>query len=120
MPASSLPIETTMNEIIEGPITAADRVYAFDKIRALCRVAPRAVQRARARLTAQPHPTGSWPATAECTLLLEDGLIVCAGVVGSSVRDAVDALTVRLGRRIGTVGDEPLPQRIESLPTIAT
>lgn len=107
MRTSQPPLEATLTEIIEGPITAVDRVYAFDRIRAICRGAPRAVQRARARLTAQPHPTGSWPATAECTLLLEDGLIVCAGVVGNSVRDAVDALTVRLRRRIGDVGDEP-------------
>jgi ribosome-associated translation inhibitor RaiA len=90
-----------MTEIIEGPITAVDRVYAFDKIRGICRRAPRAVRRARVRLTAQPHPNGSWPATAECTLRLEDGLIVCAGAVGSSVDDAVDSLTERLRRRIG-------------------
>jgi hypothetical protein len=109
-----------VTEIIEGPITAADRVYAFDKIRGICRGAPHAVRRARARLTAQPHPTGSWPATAECTLLLEDGLIVCAGVVGWSVRDAVDALTTRLRRRIGRAHDELQAQRIESLPTMAT
>jgi hypothetical protein len=107
MRTSQLPVEATVTEIIEGPITAVDRVYAFDTIRGVCRGAPRAVRRARARLTAQPHPTGSWPAMAECTLLLEDGLIVCAGVVGNSVRDAVDALAERLRRRIGSVGDEP-------------
>jgi hypothetical protein len=120
MRTPSHPIETTVTEIIEGPITAADRVYAFDRIRDVCRRAPRAVWRARARLTAQPHPTGSWPATAECTLLLEDGLIVCAGVVGSNVRDAVDALALRLRRRIGGARDDLRPHRIESLPAIAT
>jgi hypothetical protein len=52
--------------------------------------------------------------------MLEDGLIVCAGAVGNGVRDAVDALAQRLRRRIGNIGDEPLPQRIESVPTIAT
>jgi hypothetical protein len=103
-----------MTEIIDGPITAADRVYAFDKIRAVCRRAPRAVRRARARLTVQPQTSGSWPATAECTLVLEDGLIVCAGVVGTSMRDAVDDLVARLHRRMD--GD----QRIEILPTTAS
>ena len=115
-----MPVDTTVTEIIEGPITAADRVYAFDKIRGVCRGAPRTVRRARARLTARPHPTGSWPATAECTLLLEDGLIVCAGVVGTSVRDAVDALTTRLRRRVGRAPETSRLQRIESFPTIAT
>jgi hypothetical protein len=55
---------------------------------------------ARARLTARPRPTGTWPATAECTLVLEDGLIVSAGAIGTSVRDAVDELTTRLRRRL--------------------
>jgi hypothetical protein len=100
MTTSQTSLEATMTEIIEGPITATDRVYAFDKIRELYARAPSAVRRARARLTAQPHPTGSWPATAECTLVLEDGLIVSAGAIGSSVRDAVDELTTRLRRRL--------------------
>jgi hypothetical protein len=89
-----------MTEVIEGPITATDRVYAFDKIRQVYPRAPSAVRRARARLAAQPHATGSWPATAECTLVLEDGLIVSAGAIGRSVREAVDELTARLGRRL--------------------
>jgi ribosome-associated translation inhibitor RaiA len=89
-----------MTEIIEGPITATDRVYAFDKIRQVYPRAPSPVRRARARLTAQPHPSGSWPATAECTLVLENGLIVSAGAIGSSVRDAVDELMTRMRRRL--------------------
>jgi hypothetical protein len=120
MRTSHLPAEATVTEIIEGPIAAVDRVYAFDKIRGICRRAPVAVRRARSRLTVQPHPSGSWPASAECTLMLEDGLIVCAGVVGNSVRGAIDALTVRLRRRIGDIGDEPLPQRIEISPANAS
>jgi hypothetical protein len=100
MPTSQTSLEATMTEIIEGPVTATDRVYAFDKIRELYPRAPSAVRRARARLTKQPHPTGSWPATAECTLVLEDGQIVSAGAIGTSVRDAVDELTTRLRRRL--------------------
>jgi TMEM175 potassium channel family protein len=100
MRTSQTSLEATMTEIIEGPITATDRVYAFDKIRALCPRALSPVRRARARLTARPHPTGSWPVTAECTLVLEDGMIVSAGAIGSSVRDAVDELTTRLRRRL--------------------
>jgi hypothetical protein len=120
MPTTHAQVEATLTGILEGPIAAVDRVYAFDKIRSVCRRAPRAVRRAQARLTVQPRSKGSWPATAECTLLLEDGLIVCAGVVGNGVRDAVDTLAARLRRRVGDLSDEVLPQRIDSLPTIAT
>jgi hypothetical protein len=100
MPTSQTSLEATMTEIIEGPITATDRVYAFDKIRELYPTAPSAVRRARTRLTTRPHPTASWPATAECTLVLEDGRLVSAGAIGTSVRDAVDELTRRLRRRL--------------------
>jgi len=100
MRTSQASLEATVTEIIEGPITATDLVYAFDKIRQVYPSAPSAVRRARARLTAQPHPNGSWPATAECTLVLDDGLIVSAGAIGSSVRDAVDEITTRLRRRL--------------------
>jgi ribosome-associated translation inhibitor RaiA len=93
-------LEATTTEIIEGPITATDRVYAFDKLRELYPRALSPVRRARARLTARSHSSGSWPASAECTLVLEDGLIVSAGAIGSSVRDAVDELTTRLRRRL--------------------
>lgn len=105
MEASHTPSEFTMTEIIDGPIASVDRVYAFDRIRDICRDAPR-VGRARARLTAQPHPAGELPATAECWLLLDGGLIVCAGVAASSVRDAVDGLMARLRRRLRFIGDE--------------
>jgi hypothetical protein len=112
--------EPAVTEIIEGPISAVDRVYAFDRIRGICRKAPRTVRRARARLTAHHHPSGESAATAECWLLLEGGLIVCAGVVGSSVRDAVDAVTARLERRLGGAGDDRRAQRISSLPVMAS
>jgi hypothetical protein len=100
MRTSQTSSNATMTEIMDGPITATDRVYAFDKIRQVYPRAPSPVRRARARFTAHPHPTGSWFATAECTLVLEDGLIVSAGAIGSSVRDAVDELMTRMRRRL--------------------
>jgi hypothetical protein len=115
-----VPSDVAMTEIIDGPIASIDRVYAFERIRAICRETPRVVQRARARLTAQPHPTGDSSATAECWLLLEGGLIVCAGVAAGSVRDAVDGLMARLRRRLRIVEGERRVQRIESLPAAAT
>jgi hypothetical protein len=114
-----MPSDLTVTEIIDGPIASVDRVYAFERIRAICRETPRAVERARARLTAQ-YPRGDSPATAECWLLLEGGLIVCAGVAANSMRDAVDALMARLRRRLGIVDAERRRQRIESLPATAT
>ena len=108
------PSQVTMTEIIDGSIASVDRVYAFERIRAVCREAPRAVERARARLTAQPHPTGDSPATAECWLLLDGGLIVCAGMAASSVRDAVDGLMARLRRRLRIVDAERRSPRIDA------
>jgi ribosome-associated translation inhibitor RaiA len=108
-------LEATMTEIIDGPIAAVDRVYAFDEIRRICEAAPRAVQRVRARLTTEPHPTGDCPATAECWLLLEGGVIICAGTAASSMRGAVDALIARLRRRLDVLGSPQSAQRIESV-----
>lgn len=113
-------LEATMTEIIEGPIAAVDRVYAFDEIRDICRSAPRAVQRVRARLSAEPVAGGDCPATAECWLLLEGGLIICAGTAASSMRRAVDALMTRLHRRLDALADQESTQRLEMLSASAT
>jgi hypothetical protein len=53
MPADGV----TLTEIIDGPVASIDRVYAFDQIRDLCRTTPRAVRRARTRLTSPSEPT---------------------------------------------------------------
>ena len=73
-------LRPTVTEIIEGPVASVDRVYAFDRLRDVCRAAPRAVRRVRTRLTAPPESTPGWQAAAEGTLLLDGDLIVCAGV----------------------------------------
>jgi ribosome-associated translation inhibitor RaiA len=113
-------LEATMTEIIERSIAAVDRVYAFDEIRGICRTAPRAVQRVRARLTVEPVAAGDCPATAECWLLLEGGLIICAGTAASSMRRAVDALMARLRRRLDVLAGAGRAQRLEILPATAT
>jgi ribosome-associated translation inhibitor RaiA len=113
-------LEATMTEIIEGPIGGVDRVYAFDEIRRVCEEAPRVVQRVRARLTAEPHSTGDPPATAECSLLLEGGLIICAGTAAGSVRRAVDALMARLRRRLDVLASRESTERIGILPATAS
>ena len=97
---SELAVRPSITEIIDGPVAAVDRVYAFDRVRDACRAAPWPVRRARTPLFTQPHPTGRWPAIAEGTLILEGGVIVCAGVVASTLREAIDQLTARLRRRL--------------------
>jgi ribosome-associated translation inhibitor RaiA len=119
MRTSKTSSKATMTEIIEGPITAADRVYAFDKIREVYPRAPSPVRRARARLTARPQPSGSSPATAECTLVLEDGLIVSAGAIGSSVRDAVDELITRMRRRLAAPSARHSDGRADGIASVA-
>jgi hypothetical protein len=50
-------LRPTVTEIIEGPVAPVDRVYAFDRLRDMCRAAPRAVRRVRTRLTAPLEST---------------------------------------------------------------
>ena len=90
----------TVTEIIDGPVTSIDRVYAFDRLRDVCRAAPRGVRRVRTRLTAPPQPTPDWQAAAEGTLLLDGDLIVCAGVTATTMREAIDLLMTRLRYRL--------------------
>ena len=92
-----------LSEIIDGPVAPTDRVHAFDALRAICRRAPRAVQSARARLTSVPEGGPTPLAIAEATLVLDGGLIVCAGSVATTMREAVDDLAARLRRRLGNI-----------------
>jgi len=109
----------TLTEIIDGPVTSIDRVYAFDRIRDLCRVTPRAVRRARTRLTSPPEPTPDWWAAAEGTLLLDGDLIACAGVTAATMREAIDLLMERLHRRLRPLGEPKADQPIGSVPASA-
>jgi hypothetical protein len=109
----------TVTEIIDGPVASIDRVYAFDRIRDLCRATPRAVRRARTRLTSPPEPTPDWRAAAEGTLLLDGDLIVCAGVTGATMREAIDLLMERLRYRLRPLGEPKRDQPIGSFPASA-
>jgi hypothetical protein len=109
----------TVTEIIDGPVASIDRAYAFDRIRDLCRTTPRAVRRARTRLTSPPEPTPDWRAAAEGTLLLEGDLIVCAAVTAATTREAIDLLMVRLRNRLCPLGAPERDQPIGSFPVSA-
>jgi ribosome-associated translation inhibitor RaiA len=108
-----------LSEIIDGPVASMDRVYAFDRVRDLCRTPPRAVNRARTRLTVQPHDTTESHAIAEATLVLDGRLLVCAGVTAASLREAIDLLMARLGRRLRQISETRRGQPIESFPASA-
>jgi len=103
---------STMTQMIDGPVAPVDRLYAFDRVRDLCRTAPRPIRRARTQLTAPPDPTGDCPATAEGTLMLEGGLILGAGVTAATVHEAIDLLLARFRHRLRrleeTGGDQPI------------
>jgi len=109
----------TVTEIIDGPVASIDRVYAFDRIRDLCRATPRAVRRARTRLTSPPEPTPDWRAAAEGTLLLDGDLIVCAGVTAATMREAIDLLMARLRHRLRPLDEPERDQPIGSFPASA-
>jgi hypothetical protein len=110
----------TLTEIIDGPVASIDRVYAFDRIRDLCRATPRAVRRARTRLTAHPQLTPDCPAVAEGTLMLDGDLIVCAGATAATMREAIDLLMLRLQYRLlRRFGEPKRDQPIGSFPVSA-
>jgi hypothetical protein len=92
-----------LSEIIDGPVAPLDRVHAFDVLRAICRRAPRSVCSARARLTSIPEGGATPLAIAEAVLVLDGGLIVCAGSEGTTMREAVDDLAARLRRRLANI-----------------
>jgi hypothetical protein len=110
----------TLTEIIDGPVPPIDRVYGFVRVRDLCRSTPRAVRRARTRLTAQPHPEAEGAAVAEGTLMLEGDLIVCAGATAATMREAIDLLMLRLQYRLTRrFGDPKRDQPMGNLPVTA-
>ncbi len=108
-----------LTEIIDGPVASIDRVYVFDRIRDLCRAMPRAVRRARTRLTLLPGPAPDWGAAAEGTLLLDGDLIVCAGVTAATMREAIDLLMARLRHRLRPLEESKRDQPIGNFPVSA-
>ena len=89
--------------IIDGPVSALDRTYAFEELRNLCHHTAIPVDSARARLFSEPTTHPIPVAVAECALVLQGGKVIVAGAVGSTVREAIDEMMVRLGRRVEEV-----------------
>ena len=110
---------SALTQMIEGPVPSADRLYALDRVRDLCRTAPRAIRRARTRLTAPPDATDDWPATAEGSLMIDGGLILSAVVTGTTVHEAIDVLMARLRHRLHRLSETRRDQPIGSFPANA-
>jgi ribosome-associated translation inhibitor RaiA len=112
--------DSTLTQMIEGPVPTAERMYAFDRMRDLCRTAPRAIRRARISLSDQPDSTGGCPASADGTLMLYGGLILSAGVVAATMHEAVDLLMARFRHRLHRLEETGRGQPIGSFPANAT
>jgi hypothetical protein len=110
---------STLTQMIEGPVAASDRAYASDRVRDLCRTAPRAIRRARTRLTAPAAPVDDWPAVAEGTLMLDGGLILGAGVTAATMHEAIDLLMARFRHRLHWLEETRRDQPIGSFPANA-
>jgi ribosome-associated translation inhibitor RaiA len=90
----------TLTAIIDGPIEPAERIQVFDELRKFCNSSTKLVIRADARLFFDPTTHRRPVATAECVVVIEDGTVVVAGAVATTMRQAVDELIVRLRRRL--------------------
>ena len=110
---------STLTQLIEGPVASVDRLYAFDRVRDLCRTAPRAIRRARTRLTAASAPAGDWPAAADGTLMLDGGLILGAGVTAATMHEAIDLLMARFRHRLLRMEETRRDQPMGSFPANA-
>jgi hypothetical protein len=96
-------VTATLSQIVDGPVPAPDRLYSFDMLREICRHAPRHVYGVRARLSAAPDGGANAPAVAQAILVLDGGLLICAGWVGATMAAAVDGLGQRLRNRLDNV-----------------
>ena len=115
MPADTV----THTEVIDGPVTALERVYAFEQVRNLCRTAPRAIRRARTRLEVPADEPAQWPATAEGALMLDGGLIVASAVTAATLHEAIDLLMARFRHRLHGLEETRRDQPIGSFPANA-
>ena len=86
--------------MIDGPVKPADRIQVFDELRKLCHHSTRPVTPAAARLFSDPTTRPRPVAIAECLVFIDDGTVVVAGAVATTMHQAIDELTVRLRRRL--------------------
>jgi ribosome-associated translation inhibitor RaiA len=91
---------TVLTEIIDGPVELNERIYAFDELRKLCNSSTEPVMRANARLCSEPAKYPNPVAVADCLVAIDDGTVVVAGAVATTMRQAIDELIMRLRRHL--------------------
>ncbi len=91
---------TVFTEIIDGPVELNERIYALDELRKLCNSSMESVIRANARLCSKPAKYPKPVAVADCLVVIDDGTVVVAGAVATTMRRAIDELIMRLRRRL--------------------
>ena len=89
-----------LTAMIDGPIEPAERIQVFDELRKVCNGSTKPVIRAAARLFSDPTTRPRPVAIAECVLVVDDGTVVVAGAVATTMRQAIEVLTVLLRRRL--------------------
>lgn len=89
-------------QIVEGPVSADDWVYASHMLRDVSHTSPCAVREAGLRLFSETEATsgGAQAALAEAVILLTSGSVICAASVASTMPAAIDDLRERLHRRL--------------------
>jgi hypothetical protein len=88
-------------EVAGEPVAPSDLAYAWEQMRDLSRLSPRTVQWGRTRLSAAR--VGRARTAADAILLLDGDLVMCAGSVAPTTREAIDQLAGRLRRRINAL-----------------
>jgi ribosome-associated translation inhibitor RaiA len=90
----------TLTAIIDGPIEPAERIQMFDELRKFCNSSTKPVMRADARLFSDPTTLPRPVAIAECVVVIDDGTLVDASAVATTMRQAINEVVVRLRRRL--------------------
>jgi hypothetical protein len=97
------PEGAAMNNVLPSPVTVevaggfvapAERGYADEVVRSLCRRAGSA--RGRVVLAARTNSDGSTTTSADAILVLDEYQLLCAGAAATTMQRAIDTLDARL------------------------
>jgi hypothetical protein len=97
------PEGAAMNDVLPSPVTVevaggfvapAERGYADEVVRSLCRRAGSA--RGRVVLAARTNSDGSTTTSADAILVLDEYQLLCAGAAATTMQRAIDTLDARL------------------------
>lgn len=92
--------------LTKGPVTAAERTYAEEKLLALEKVAPAAISKIRLKLTRLEASHITTPAIAQVNIDVSDGSFVRVRVEAGTVQEASDLMIDRASRRLRRISDK--------------